>query len=61
MDWTLELVVVPVADVDAPRRSTSSRSGSSVLVDHSAGEDFRVVQLAPPGSACSIALLKNRR
>ena len=60
MDWTLELVVVPVADVDRAKAFYVDRPGSDVIVDHSAGEDFRVVQLVPPGSACAIALLKNQ-
>ena len=59
MDWKLELVVVPVADVDRAKAFYLDRAGFGLLVDHSAGEDFRVVQLTPPGSACSIALMKN--
>ena len=57
MDWTLELVVVPVTDVDRAKAFYVDKVGFDVLVDHSAGEDFRVVQLAPPGrparSPCS--------
>lgn len=60
MDWTLELVVVPVADVDRAKSFYADQVGFEVLVDHSAGEDFRVVQLVPPGSACAIALLKHQ-
>jgi catechol 2,3-dioxygenase-like lactoylglutathione lyase family enzyme len=60
VDWTLELVVVPVADVDRAKAFYSDQLGFSVLVDHSVGDDFRVVQLDPPGSSCSIALLKNQ-
>jgi catechol 2,3-dioxygenase-like lactoylglutathione lyase family enzyme len=59
MNWTLELVVVPVADVDRAKAFYIDQAGFDLNVDHSAGEDFRVVQLTPPGSACSIALLKN--
>ncbi len=59
MDWKLELIVVPVADLDAAKAFYLERAGFGLLVDHSAGEDFRVVQLTPPGSACSIALMKN--
>ena len=58
MDWTLELVVVPVSDVDRAKAFYADAMGFSVDVDHSAGEDFRVVQMSPPGSACSIALMK---
>ena len=59
MDWKLELVVVPVSDVDRAKAFYLEQIGFDLLVDHSAGEDFRVVQLTPPGSACSIALMKN--
>lgn len=59
MDWKLELVVVPVADIDRAKDFYTEQVGFGVLVDHRAGEDFRVVQLTPPGSACSIALMKN--
>jgi catechol 2,3-dioxygenase-like lactoylglutathione lyase family enzyme len=58
MDWTLELVVVPVADVDRAKAFYMDQAGFDLNVDHSAGDDFRVVQLTPPGSSCSIALLK---
>jgi catechol 2,3-dioxygenase-like lactoylglutathione lyase family enzyme len=59
MDWKLELVVVPVADVDRAKAFYADAAGFNVDVDFSAGESFRVVQLSPPGSACSIALMKN--
>ncbi len=59
MDWKLELVVVPVADVDRAKAFYIDRAGFTLDVDHRAGEDFRVVQLTPHGSACSIALMKN--
>jgi predicted enzyme related to lactoylglutathione lyase len=59
MDFTLELVVVPVSDVDRAKEFYIKQAGFTLDVDHSAGEDFRVVQLTPPGSACSIALMKN--
>jgi len=56
MDWKLELVIVPVADVDRAKRFYSEQVGFAVDVDHRAGESFRVVQLTPPGSSCSIAV-----
>jgi catechol 2,3-dioxygenase-like lactoylglutathione lyase family enzyme len=59
MDWKLELIVVPVADVDRAKAFYLEQVGFELLVDHSAGEDFRVVQLNPPGSACAIAVMKN--
>jgi catechol 2,3-dioxygenase-like lactoylglutathione lyase family enzyme len=59
VDWTLELVVVPVTDVDRAKTFYGDQVGFDLLVDHSAGEDFRVVQMTPPGSACAIAIMKN--
>jgi catechol 2,3-dioxygenase-like lactoylglutathione lyase family enzyme len=59
MDWKLELIVVPVADVDRAKSFYIEQAGFRLLVDHSAGEDFRVVQLVPPGSACVIAIMKS--
>ncbi len=60
MDWTLELILVPVADVDRAKAFYEDKAGFDVHVDHSAGEDFRVVQMTPRGSACSIAIMKNK-
>jgi len=59
VDWKLELVVVPVSDVDRAKTYYLDKAGFNLLVDHSAGPDFRVVQLTPPGSGCSIALMRN--
>ena len=59
MDWKLELIVVPVSDIDRAKAFYEAQAGFTVLVDHSAGEDFRVVQLNPAGSACAIALMRN--
>ena len=59
MDWKLEVVVVPVSDVDRAKDFYTEKAGFHLDVDHSAGEDFRVVQLTPPGSACSITLMRN--
>ena len=56
MDWRLELVVVPVSDVDAAKAFYSERVGFVVDHDHDVGGGIRFVQLTPPGSACSIAL-----
>ncbi|MEA2607669.1 MAG: hypothetical protein QOI00_2426 [Chloroflexota bacterium] len=58
MDLTLELVVVPVSDVDRAKAFYSETCGFHVDVDHSVGDAFRVVQLTPPGSACSISIGK---
>jgi catechol 2,3-dioxygenase-like lactoylglutathione lyase family enzyme len=59
MDFKLELIVIPVADVDRAKSFYSEHAGFRLDVDHQAGEDFRVVQFTPPGSACSIALMRN--
>ena len=56
MDWKLELIVVPVTDVDRAKAFYTDRTDFNCDVDHRAGEDFRVVQLTPPGSKCSIAI-----
>ena len=51
MDWKLEVVVVPVSDVDRAKQFYSEQVGFKVDVDHRVGEQFRVVQLTPPGSS----------
>jgi catechol 2,3-dioxygenase-like lactoylglutathione lyase family enzyme len=56
VDWKLALVVVPVADVDRAKAFYIEKVGFNLDVDYRAGESFRVVQLTPPGSACSISL-----
>ena len=53
MDYKLELVLVPVTDVDRAK-AFYEQVGFNTDVDHAVGDDFRVVQLTPPGSACSI-------
>ena len=56
MDWKLEVVVVPVSDVDRAKEFYTEKLGFNLDVDHRAGENFRVVQLTPPGSACSVTI-----
>jgi len=56
MDWKLEVVVVPVSDVDRAKRFYSEQMGFVVDVDRRMSDTFRVVQLTPPGSACSITI-----
>jgi catechol 2,3-dioxygenase-like lactoylglutathione lyase family enzyme len=56
VDWTLELVIVPVADVDRAKTFYTEKVGFHLDVDHHASDDFRVVQMTPPGSACSISV-----
>ena len=58
MNMKLELVLIPVTDIDRAKAFYSEQLGFNVDVDHSVGEDFRVVQFTPPGSACSIAIGK---
>ena len=58
MDYKLELVVVPVTDVDRAKAFYASSCGFVVDVDDSPSDAFRVVQLTPPGSACSISIGK---
>ena len=59
MDWKLELIVVPASDVDRAKAFYIENAGFDLLVDHRAGDAFRVVQLTPPGSACSIAIMRS--
>ena len=56
MDWKLEVVVVPVSDVDRAKNFYAEKVGFVVDVDQRFGEAFRVVQLTPRGSACSITI-----
>lgn len=56
MDWTLEVVQVPVADVDAAKAFYADRLGFVVDLDMSPAPGMRFVQLTPPGSGCSIQL-----
>ena len=57
MDFKLELVPIPVSDVDRAK-AFYEQAGFRLDVDHTAGEAFRVVQLTPPGSSCSITIGK---
>jgi predicted enzyme related to lactoylglutathione lyase len=56
MDWKLELVAVPVTDVDRAKRFYTEQVGFDADHDHRISPELRFVQLTPPGSACSIAL-----
>ena len=58
MDYKLELVPVPVADVDRAKAFYTEKAGFNADHDHEVSEDVRFVQLTPPGSACSIAIGK---
>ena len=54
MDWKLEVLVIPVADVDRAKEFYTGRLGFALDTDFAPNEHFRVVQVTPPGSACSI-------
>ena len=56
MDWTLELVAIPVSDVDGAKAFYTEKTGFNADHDHRVSDEIRFVQLTPPGSACSIAL-----
>jgi predicted enzyme related to lactoylglutathione lyase len=58
MDWKLELVAIPVSDVDRAKAFYTEKAGFNADHDHTASDEVRFVQLTPPGSACSIALGK---
>jgi predicted enzyme related to lactoylglutathione lyase len=56
VDWRLELVQVPVSDVDRAKRFYTEQVGFVADHDHQVSDELRFVQLTPPGSACSIAM-----
>ena len=56
MDWKLELVNVPVSDVDAAKAFYTEKAGFHLDNDATVSDDLRFVQLTPPGSACSISI-----
>jgi predicted enzyme related to lactoylglutathione lyase len=58
MDWKLELVAVPVTDVDRAKAFYTDQVGFDLDHDHTVSDEVRFVQITPPGSACSIAIGK---
>ncbi len=58
MDWKIELVAIPVTDVDRAKAFYTDQAGFNADHDHTVSDEMRFVQLTPPGSACSIALGK---
>src|SRR3954451_21814010 len=56
MDWKLELIIVPVSDVDRAKAFYVDQAGFVADHDHRVSDELRFVQLTPPGSACSIAI-----
>jgi predicted enzyme related to lactoylglutathione lyase len=58
LDWRLELVAIPVSDVDRAKAFYVDKAGFNADQDHTVSDEIRFVQLTPPGSGCSIALGK---
>ena len=58
MDWKLELVIIPVSDVDRAKAFYTDQAGFHADHDFTVSDEIRFVQLTPPGSACSIAIGK---
>ena len=58
MDWKLELIALPVSDVDRAKAFYTEKIGFNADHDHTVSDEIRFVQLTPPGSACSIAIGK---
>jgi catechol 2,3-dioxygenase-like lactoylglutathione lyase family enzyme len=56
VDWKLELIAVPVSDVDRAKAFYTEQLGFNADHDHRVSDELRFVQLTPPGSACSIAI-----
>ena len=56
MDWKIELLAIPVSDVDRAKAFYTEQAGFNADHDHTVSDEIRFVQLTPPGSACSIAL-----
>ena len=56
MDWKLELIAVPVSDVDRAKSFYTEKIGFNADQDHQVTPELRFVQLTPPGSACSISI-----
>jgi catechol 2,3-dioxygenase-like lactoylglutathione lyase family enzyme len=56
MDYKIELIAIPVSDVDRAKAFYTEQAGFNADHDHKLSDDLRFVQLTPPGSACSIAI-----
>ena len=56
VDWKIEVVTIPVSDIERARKFYAEKVGFEVDIDRRVSEDVRLVQLTPPGSACSIHL-----
>jgi predicted enzyme related to lactoylglutathione lyase len=58
MDWKIELIHIPVSDIDRAKSYYADQVGFVLDHDHVVSDDIRFIQLTPPGSACSIAIGK---
>jgi predicted enzyme related to lactoylglutathione lyase len=58
MDWRIELIAVPVSDVERAKAFYVEQAGFNLDHDHTVSDDMRFIQLTPPGSACSITIGK---
>ena len=58
MDWKIELVGIPVSDVDRAKAFYTEQAGFDADHDHTVSDEIRFIQLTPPGSACSITIGK---
>ena len=56
MDWKIEVIVMPVSDLDRSKRFYAEQCGFVVDLDHQATESIRLIQMTPPGSGCSITI-----
>jgi predicted enzyme related to lactoylglutathione lyase len=56
MDWKIELVAIPVSDVDRAKAFYTEQAGFNADHDHTVSDELRFIQLTPPGSACSITI-----
>jgi predicted enzyme related to lactoylglutathione lyase len=58
MDWKIELIAIPVSDVDRAKAFYTDKAGFNPDHDHAVSDEIRFIQLTPPGSACSITIGK---
>jgi catechol 2,3-dioxygenase-like lactoylglutathione lyase family enzyme len=58
LDWKLEVVTIPVTDLDSAKQFYADKLGFNVDVDNVIGDDWRNIQFTPRGSACSLAIGK---
>lgn len=56
MDWKIEVIVVPVSDIDRAKSFYADGLGFKVDLDHAISDTMRIVQMTPPGSSCSVTV-----